>query len=350
MLLRSRLKKELVNLLTWKNKKFWIILIVFGIGLLITTKYKNQLPEDHGSLGNSVVQTRLDKIDNYDNVDSYRYWLYAGTSERLHLLKDVDFSFWNEIPFRIDQYLQGICFAEEYLLVSAYCESEDMLGELLIFDAKTGEYLLTLGMDEESHLGGVTYDGTYIWVCNSKKQTLERLSYQVICDLLKEHTGKMVNVTNLVDVYSVENIPSCITFYDGSLWVATHQKWGSSRMVRYYYDVENDSLSSQSWYRIPSRVQGVAFREDGAVMFSSSYGRRRSSCLVQYTSLSALSDKLYHWERMIEMPPCSEGIAYHEGKIYVVFESAGEKYFAGTDGYGTSLSPLNRILIIWDQA
>jgi len=324
--------------------------MVFGIGLFITTNNIYRLPEDYRSSGNSVVRTSMDKINNYKNVDSYIYWLNADASERIYHLRDIKYSFWNEIPFRIDQYLQGICFAENFLLVSAYCESEEMLGELLIFDAKTGAYIMTFGLDEASHLGGITYDGDNIWVCNSQKKTIERISFKVLCKLIEEHQGKMVNITNLVDVYPIKNIPSCITYYDERLWVATHQKKGCSVMIAYQYNEIEDELFLISRHRIPSRVQGLVFEEDGAVIFSRSYGRKSSSCIVRYDALSDLEKNIYQWDYMIEMPPCSEGVAYENNRLYVVFESAGEKYYEGTDGYGTSLSPLNRILIIWDPA
>ena len=46
------------------------------------------------------------------------------------------------------------------------------------------------------------------------------------------------------------------------------------------------------------------------------------------------------------MPPCSEEIDIYNDTIYVMFESAGEKYLEGTDGKGTSLSPIEKILMI----
>ena len=49
---------------------------------------------------------------------------------------------------------------------------------------------------------------------------------------------------------------------------------------------------------------------------------------------------------MLEMPPCSEEIAINEEVMYILFESAGEKYRKGTDGLGKSVSPLNQILLI----
>ena len=35
-----------------------------------------------------------------------------------------------------------------------------------------------------------------------------------------------------------------------------------------------------------------------------------------------------------------------EDNLYVLFESAGEKYLEGTDGKGQSLSPIDKLLII----
>ena len=60
----------------------------------------------------------------------------------------------------------------------------------------------------------------------------------------------------------------------------------------------------------------------------------------------ALIEKVNEPMLTIEMPPCSEGITIYDDVIYVVFESAGEKYLDGTDGGGNSLSPLDKILMI----
>ena len=48
----------------------------------------------------------------------------------------------------------------------------------------------------------------------------------------------------------------------------------------------------------------------------------------------------------VEMPPCSEEVTIVDGELYVLFESAGSKYFEGTDGNGTSISPIDKILAI----
>ena len=48
----------------------------------------------------------------------------------------------------------------------------------------------------------------------------------------------------------------------------------------------------------------------------------------------------------VELPPCSEELDIKDDVLYVLFESAGEKYLEGTDGKGTSLSPIDKILMI----
>ena len=46
------------------------------------------------------------------------------------------------------------------------------------------------------------------------------------------------------------------------------------------------------------------------------------------------------------MPPCSEEVAFVDGSLLVLFESASEKYFEGTDGKGVSPAPIDTLLEI----
>jgi len=48
----------------------------------------------------------------------------------------------------------------------------------------------------------------------------------------------------------------------------------------------------------------------------------------------------------VEMPPCSEEVVFMDGVLVVLFESASEKYFEGTDGKGNSIAPLDTLLEI----
>ena len=410
MLRKNRLKKEQANLLMWKNKKLVVIgisLLVFGIAVFTITEMKNKVPEDpNGSSGNSVVindsnediinntgiensgesviddtainnsdknimndafeeNSEKSTIDNYANVMNYSYVTKASTNSKQKFvhLKNVPFSFiesieipgmpdakknafWEDFIFSDAQCPQGICFTEEYVLITCYSFEDDCLGEFMVFDRETGEYLITLGMDKNSHLGGITYDGKNVWVCNSNTKTIERISYDFIQLMATQNKGQVIDATGVVDIYKVKNTPSCITYYNGRLWIATHNKLVESHMVAYYYNSTKDKLISLSTYNIPSQVQGIAFGDKGEIYLCSSYGRKLSSYIRKYESVYVMTTNVNKPVLTIEMPPCAEEIDFDNGELFVIFESAAEKYYEGTDGNGTSLSPLDKILVI----
>lgn len=328
MLLRSRLKKEPVNLLISKNKiilGFIIIYVAFGLTI--------SSPGDILSPG--------DSIENRYYVESYPYH-----SDSIYL-KNLDYSFLNHISFLKDNFIpQGLCITEDYVLITAYVDDTDCLGALMVFDKESGEYVFSLALDSNSHLGGIAYDGENIWICNSNDNTIERLRYDVLRFIAFFHSGTTIDLRNMMEVYSLDCIPSGITYYDGKLWVVTHKIWTNSHMQEYRYDLEENMLMLCGTYPIPAQVQGVAFDEKGQVYFSISYGRRNSSFIKKYGSLPELENNVNAYSKEIEMPPCSEQLWYSEGKLYVLFESAGKKYRKGTDGLGKSLCPLDRILVI----
>ncbi len=303
------------------------------------------------------------QIDNVANVENYTYHTDFLSDMNTIPLKDCEYTFCEDIAipgmpmtreidylnryiFSESQCPQGICFTDEFVLVTSYSEEQDRMGELMVFDRKTGEYLVTLGMDAKSHLGGIAFDGKNVWVCNSDKKTIERISYDFIQVMAIKNPQEVVDATAVVDVYPVENKPSCITYYGGRLWIATHTRYFNSKMLAYHLDEENDKLVALSKYKIPSKVQGIAFDDSGYVYLSTSYGRNKSSYIKAYTSVVALSTKPNNPKRMVEMPPGSEEVDIDEDSLYVIFESAGEKYLEGTDGKGKSLFPLDQILKI----
>lgn len=303
-------------------------------------------------------------VRTINNEYSVEHYSYRSTKHSdTVLLKDCDYDFIDEINipgmpetkesdfinnyiFSESQCPQGICITPDYVLVTSYSNDEGALGELMVFDRKDGEYLVTLGMDAKSHLGGIAYDGENVWVCNSYDTTIERISYDFIDLMATANSKQVVDATGVVDVFDVDNKPSCITYYGGRLWVATHNILMKSKMVAYYYDQKDDKLTALSSYTIPARVQGVSFDDSGKVYLSTSYGRDISSYIKCYKSLIALSSRPNDPYLSIEMPPGSEELDAVDGSLYVIFESAGEKYLEGTDGKGNSPAPIDKILRI----
>lgn len=331
------------------------------MGLTTVSKQDNDMPEDKKlSSGYSVIRGNMVKIDNYANVKNYAYKLenQKKTDSREKRLVELNYRFVDEIDifhsfedseenvYEYDEYPQGLCMTDEYVFISSYSGEYGGLGKVKVYDKTSGEHLLSLGMDENSHLGGLTYDGKHLWVCNSSKMMLEKISYTFVKQMIAENKGQMIDVRNLMDGYRVNNIPSCVTFYDGKLWVATHSIWTNSIMINYTFREKDDVLMAEDTMRIPPKVQGVAFAEDGEVYMSTSYGRKKSSYIKKYHSVYSMINDLGDYTKQIELPPCSEEIVWEEDKLYVLFESAGRKYMEGMDGKGKSSMPLDKILVI----
>lgn len=332
-------------------------------GWYLESNYQTKVTElSEDTLGDVTLFAKWTKaIDSDDNVEMYSYKTASMISGTAKELKNCDYSFLYHIEIpgmpstreedrlnnRIsdtNQCPQGICTTDDYILVTAYSATKEAVGSLHVFDKESGEYLVTLGMKKKSHLGGIAFDGNSIWVCHSDNQTLERIPYGFVQGLAAKRSKTCVDCTDSIKEYKVENRPSCITYYDGMLYVATESHFLNSQM--YAYKFEDDKLKEKEIYRIPNKVQGVAFGTDGTVYLSTSYGRTKSSYLKVYDSLTALDLKPTKPQMKVEMPPCSEEVTITDGELYVLFESAGSKYFEGTDGNGTSISPIDKILSI----
>lgn len=332
-------------------------------GWFTESNYKHKITTiDSSNADNMVLFAKWTKpIDNEGNVELYSYKSSSMIDSNQKKLTECAYRFLDELNIpgmpatREKDYLnniicsesqcfQGLCFTKELILMTAYAEESEQPGSLLIFDRSSGAYLATLGMKKKSHLGGLAYDGENIWICHSNSNTLERISYEYILMVAQTATGCYVDASALSVEYEVKNKPSCITCYGGRIWVATCDKRFHTRLYSYSYSETLNTLTAMSSYMLPSKVQGVAFDDKGAVYLSTSYGRSNSSYLKIYDSLMKLDKEPDKPARKVEMPPCSEEIVIWNDNLYVLFESASKKYFEGTDGNGTSASPIDKVL------
>lgn len=332
-------------------------------GWYTDSAYTNKITEiNNRNAGNMVLFAKWTKeIDNHYNVEMYSYQSAGIRNSNHKELKECSYDFLDNVvipgmpstrerDYRENlitsdtQCMQGLCFTPDYILMTSYAEEAEDNGSLMVFDRTSGTYLVTLRMKEESHLGGIAFDGENIWVCHSSSKTLERIPYEYILTIAGDEPQCCVDASALTDEYQLKNTPSSITCYGGRIWVATHTKILDSEMLSYSYDKKSNQLSSVSSYRIPSKVQGIAFDADGAVYLSTSYGRNNSSYLKVYSSLLALTKNPNEPTMKVEMPPCAEQISIADNNIYVIFESASRKYFEGTDGNGTATSPIDKVL------
>jgi uncharacterized repeat protein (TIGR02543 family) len=319
--------------------------------------YENHITDITQWRDHSLYAKWILTIDANRNVQEYPY---SSTGDTLRL-KELTYQFFYtldtpgnpntritdlaEEKFSSEyQCPQGLCLTEDYIIVSSYALEKDVPGALTFYDRGSGEYVISFGMEANSHLGGIAYDGSYIWICHSNTKKLEAISYEFLKSLIAISSQNFIDITSCFAQYEVENVPSCITAKDGLLYVATHHAYTPGSL--YVYTLQKDHLTKQDSMMLPSKVQGIAFDESGRLWLSRSYGRKRSSELWVYPGIAALKEKLFSPERKIEMPPGSEELVVEDELIYVLFETASYKYLEGSDGKGTCDYPIDKLLMI----
>lgn len=119
---------------------------------------------------------------------------------------------------------QGICFAGDYLLTTAYCMDGVHNSCIFIYNKKSGEYLKTLVLKKKSHVGGVAYDGENIWICHSDSKDLQRISYTSLKSYAVGNKG--VIQPDELELQGIESKPSAVAYnpVDGYIWVAEYIK------------------------------------------------------------------------------------------------------------------------------
>ena len=332
-------------------------------GWYTDSSYKHPLTEiTDCANGNLILYAKWTKeISGSMNIQLYSYGAASLTRSpekklanmNYRILEDMDIpgmpstrfeDYITNKLFNVDQCPQGLCVTDELILVTAYSTGGDDYGCLYAFDRYSWEYLMTLSMKQGSHLGGICYDGKSLWICHSNYRTIERLDYALVKELAKHKPGRTVLLPKEREEYRVLNSPSCITYFSGKLWIATHTRFFKSVMKSYRYN--GSGLEACEEFAIPDKVQGVAFDTEGHVYLSTSFGREKSSYIKVYLSAFALSRQPEKPAECVEMPPCSEEIAIAGDELLVLFESGAQKYMEGTDGKGKSLAPLDHMVAI----
>lgn len=239
---------------------------------------------------------------------------------------------------------QGFCITPDYYIVSSYAMENDRLGALTLYDKKSQEYIVSLGMEASSHLGGVTFDGKNLWVCHANTGEVECISYDFVKKIASVSSQNFVDISGCFCRYKVETIPSCITYRDGMLYIATFRIYTPG--VLYCYELRDNSLKLKEKILLPQKVQGIVLDDMGQVWISQSYGRNKSSHLLIYENKESLKQKPWTPKVSVEMPPGSEAIAIQEEVCYTLFETASYKYYEGSDGKGICKYPIDKILMI----
>ena len=191
-------------------------------------------------------------------------------SETREIPRPAGWIFQNHYIDSENQCPQGLCMTKDYVIISltARGEDEESLGALIFYDRETGEHVKSFGMESESHLGGIAYDGEESGSVTPTPGRWSGSPFDFLEHLIRISKQNFIDISGCFSRYPVRNTPSCIAYEDGKLYVATHRIYASARM--YVYRYHERRRTRWKWRRIfhPIQSAGVTFDGEGRVYLS----------------------------------------------------------------------------------
>ena len=259
---------------------------------------------------------------------------------------------------------QGICVAGPYVLITAYCNIRKYREELekhadkgsnpeklqaakdhkqhrsvlYVIDKERMEHIATLTLPDCNHVGGVSYDGTYVWVAKDTDRKMSAILFSEVERCVQYGQKKVRYLTT--DKCKCNAVFT--TTYGGRTWVGNSysKKTGTLVAFRVKSFLGIPFIKREGEIELPVLAQGalLADVEDKTVLLISvSGGRVNPSKVYRYEvdmnkvtpgSVLKLSD--CKDLGVLELPPMMEELALdpETGNVYTQFESASSPYSA----------------------
>lgn len=246
---------------------------------------------------------------------------------------------------------QGLCFAEGYTFISAYCEEKKH--DSVLYVLKDGEYLETIVLSKEDgslntcHVGGLTYLNGYIYIAGSSDNCVYKVQLSAIMDKLGKQDARRVNISKAFDTINNETA-SFITSYNGKIYVGTFytdvsDKPSDNSTIRAYDPSKGETEETNKAVELPTKkAQGISFVNSGNhtyLFVSSSFDRDKTAelLLVKWNGEEKLTEDQI--VKSIMVPNMSEDICLADNALWIAFESGASKYLTGT-----TVRPLDRVI------
>ena len=223
---------------------------------------------------------------------------------------------------------QGITVAGDYMLVSAYDGSKTTESVIFVINRKTKKLCTTVVMPYASHLGGIAYDGTNIWVTYGKN--LHSMPFEPI-------RQAAVNKQKFLEIYRINTVcpmpetVSYVSYYKGMIWAGAYNE--KVKKYMYGYQISNKTtrptLKLKHRMLMPNRTQGVTFTKTGKMIVSRSCQSAKNksgfmSCVDTYKptwNFGKYSLKKNARKKTVKVPSMNEGIAICGSYTYLIYES-----------------------------
>lgn len=263
---------------------------------------------------------------------------------------------------------QGICIAEDYILVTAYCRAGEYISDLgrhrffpqnlarylnekylkkhsehhsviYVMNRNTGQYLATLELPDVNHVGGAAFDGSRVWIAKSSDYELSCINITTIEKAVE--SGKDTQKISYDASIPCDRMASFVTYFRNRLWVGFCNADENGTGVLDGFEIRRDSkgtlsLVSSKELSIPYNANGASFagiKGKVCLAVSVSGGRgswktnRDSSIYLYQVDLSEDSDiRGYKYYGTYTMPPLMEEMEIRGGRVYFLFESGSSAY------------------------
>jgi len=300
------------------NKKFLstrtsaLIIIIISILLIVFTMY-----------------IRILYIKDYNDKDEFELEKFVSNDQL-----DV----FNEnimIPKTKDMVPQGLTIAKDTFLISAYNFKGTNNSIIYVLDID-GEKRNICTLDINSHVGGIYYDNNtdLLWVTGLNGHVN---AYEIEDILNNEHAIATYDFDVSEDLPDFKNPgqkeASFLTIHKDILYVGNFslKRQGIVKKYRINKGEIRINLEYLSSFKIPDKVQGIAFyqdKKDAYIVMSTSFGRKSKSLIKIFKYDENIADysntKLPHISQ--ELPPMSEQIIVKDKHIFILFESNANIY------------------------
>ncbi|KXT75589.1 hypothetical protein [Streptococcus sp. DD12] len=225
---------------------------------------------------------------------------------------------------------QGLVTMEHYLLMSSYSADGSHQSLLYLWDQWTGQAVGSIVLPGRVHAGGLAYDTKHrmLWVAykDEERSGVAGVSLAHLLLHLWSQEKEAISLDEFVAIDEMAEV-SYLTYQKDKLYVGYFDVAGPGVLASYSINACGNvsQKPSQTW-ETPKRVQSLTFYQD-MFLFSISYGNH-SSKLVAYqaTSLKEKDLPLEKADWVLKLPPYLEQTAVLEGKLLLLFESAGILY------------------------
>lgn len=220
---------------------------------------------------------------------------------------------------------QGLTFAKDYLLISAYDSYGEEQSVIYVLDKEFKDLLTVIVLPNQTHAGGITFDGENIWITNGKKVCT--IDFNEVDSAAQEYA--MFHNVNFSAIYKLGKKASFLTWHKDQLWAGSFEN-NKNGTLRSYKVEKNTSeeegsapltLTEQANVSIPPAVQGIAFTGKNMIL-SRAYGYTSELNIYKPSGTGTKNMKTGKIKKTVQMPALNEEIAVLGKYIYVNFESA----------------------------